>query len=130
MTGGTRVISDGIVIRITAEPGNTFLDRMIAMVEGASRQRTPNEIALGILLAALTIVFIAVVFSLPAMAGYIEDSARSSASVRMAIFSLPVLVSLLVCLIPTTIGGLLSAIGISGIDRLVRRNVLACTDCP
>lgn len=74
VTGGTRVISDGIVIRITAEPGNTFLDRMIAMVEGASRQRTPNEIALGILLAALTIVFIAVVFSLPAMAGYIEDS--------------------------------------------------------
>lgn len=125
VTGGTRVISDGIVIRITAEPGNTFLDRMIAMVEGASRQKTPNEIALGILLMALTIVFIAVVLSLPAMAGYIEDSARALGFRADGHISLPVLVSLLVCLIPTTIGGLLSAIGISGIDRLVRRNVLA-----
>ena len=125
VTGGTRVISDGIVIRITAEPGNTFLDRMIAMVEGASRQKTPNEIALGILLVALTIVFIAVVLSLPAMAGYIEDSARALGFRADGHISLPVLVSLLVCLIPTTIGGLLSAIGISGIDRLVRRNVLA-----
>lgn len=119
------MISDGIVIRITAEPGNTFLDRMIAMVEGASRQKTPNEIALGILLVALTIVFIAVVLSLPAMAGYIEDSARALGFRADGHISLPVLVSLLVCLIPTTIGGLLSAIGISGIDRLVRRNVLA-----
>ena len=125
VTGGTRVISDGIVIRITAEPGNTFLDRMIAMVEGASRQKTPNEIALGILLVALTIVFIAVVLSLPAMAGYIEDSARALGFRADGHISLPVLVSLLVCLIPTTIGGLLRAIGISGIDRLVRRNVLA-----
>lgn len=125
VTGGTRVISDGIVIRITAEPGNTFLDRMIAMVEGASRRKTPNEIALGILLAALTIVFIAVVLSLPAMAGYIEDSARELGFRADGSISLPVLVALLVCLIPTTIGGLLSAIGISGIDRLVRRNVLA-----
>lgn len=125
VTGGTRVISDGIVIRITAEPGNTFLDRMIAMVEGASRRKTPNETALGILLAALTIVFIAVVLSLPAMAGYIEDSARELGFRADGSISLPVLVALLVCLIPTTIGGLLSAIGISGIDRLVRRNVLA-----
>lgn len=125
VTGGTRVISDGIVIRITAEPGNTFLDRMIAMVEGASRRKTPNETALSILLAALTIVFIAVVLSLPAMAGYIADSARELGFKADGSISLPVLVALLVCLIPTTIGGLLSAIGISGIDRLVRRNVLA-----
>lgn len=125
VTGGTRVISDGIVIRITAEPGNTFLDRMIAMVEGASRRKTPNETALGVLLAALTIVFIAVVLSLPAMAGYIADSARELGFKADGSISLPVLVALLVCLIPTTIGGLLSAIGISGIDRLVRRNVLA-----
>ena len=125
VTGGTRVISDGIVIRITVEPGHTFLDRMISMVEGASRQKTPNETALGILLVALTIVFLAVVFSLPAMAGYIEDSARTLGFRAEDRISLPILVSLLVCLIPTTIGGLLSAVGISGIDRLVRRNVLA-----
>lgn len=125
VTGGTRVISDGIVIRITAEPGNTFLDRMIAMVEGASRRKTPNETALGVLLAALTIVFIAVVLSLPALVGYIADSARELGFKADGSISLPVLVALLVCLIPTTIGGLLSAIGISGIDRLVRRNVLA-----
>ena len=125
VTGGTRVISDGIVIRITVEPGHTFLARMISMVEGASRQKTPNETALGILLVALTIVFLAVVFSLPAMAGYIEDSARTLGFRAEGRISLPILVSLLVCLIPTTIGGLLSAVGISGIDRLVRRNVLA-----
>ena len=125
VTGGTRVISDGIVIRITVEPGHTFLDRMISMVEGASRQKTPNETALGILLVALTIVFLAVVLSLPAMAGYIEDSARALGFRVEGRISLPILVSLLACLIPTTIGGLLSAVGISGIDRLVRRNVLA-----
>ena len=125
VTGGTRVISDGIVIRITVESGHTFLDRMISMVEGASRQKTPNETALGILLVALTIVFLAVVLSLPAMAGYIEDSARALGFRAEGRISLPILVSLLACLIPTTIGGLLSAVGISGIDRLVRRNVLA-----
>jgi len=122
VTGGTRVISDRIVIRITSEQGHTFLDRMIAMVEGAERQKTPNEIALGILLVSLTILFVLGVFTLPAFAKYSENAAGQSGVVNL---SLPVLVSLLVCLIPTTIGGLLSAIGISGIDRLVRRNVLA-----
>ncbi|MBL9172911.1 MAG: potassium-transporting ATPase subunit KdpB [Verrucomicrobiales bacterium] len=114
VTGGTRVISDRIVIRITSEKGNTFLDRMIAMVEGASRQKTPNEIALTILLSALTLVFMLVCVTL-----------RPFGLHSGTVFSLPVLIALLVCLIPTTIGGLLSAIGISGIDRLVRRNVLA-----
>lgn len=122
VTGGTRVISDRIIIRVTSEPGHTFLDRMIAMVEGAERQKTPNEIALGILLVSLTILFLLAVFTLPAFATYSENAAGQSGVVNL---SLPVLVSLLVCLIPTTIGGLLSAIGISGIDRLVRRNVLA-----
>ena len=122
VTGGTRVISDRIVIRITSEPGHTFLDRMIAMVEGAQRQKTPNEIALGILLVSLTVLFVLAVFTLPAFAKYSETAAGQSGVVNL---SLPVLISLLVCLIPTTIGGLLSAIGISGIDRLVRRNVLA-----
>ena len=122
VTGGTRVISDRIVVRITSEPGNTFLDRMIAMVEGAKRQKTPNEIALGILLVSLTLLFVLGVFTLPAFAKYSEAAAGQSGVVNL---SLPVLISLLVCLIPTTIGGLLSAIGISGIDRLVRRNVLA-----
>lgn len=122
VTGGTRVLSDRIVIRITSEPGNTFVDRMIAMVEGARRQRTPNEIALGILLVALTVIFLLAVFTLPALARYVEAGAGQSGVVNI---SLPVLVALLVCLIPTTIGGLLSAIGISGIDRLTRRNVLA-----
>ena len=122
VTGGTRVISDRIVVRITSEQGHTFLDRMIAMVEGAQRQKTPNEIALGILLVSLTILFLLAVFTLPAFAKYSETAAGQSGVV---ILTLPVLVSLLVCLIPTTIGGLLSAIGISGIDRLVRRNVLA-----
>ena len=122
VTGGTRVISDRIVIRITAESGHSFLDRMISLVEGASRQKTPNEIALGILLVALTAIFILAVFSLPFFAWYSETAAGQKNAVNV---SLPVLVALLVCLIPTTIGGLLSAIGISGIDRLVRRNVLA-----
>ncbi len=121
VTGGTRVLSDRIVIRITSEPGNTFLDRMISMVEGAKRQRTPNEIALGILLVSLTVIFLLVVATLPFFAHY---SAKASGGQAINT-SLPVLISLLVCLIPTTIGGLLSAIGISGIDRLIRRNVLA-----
>lgn len=114
VTGGTRVISDRIVIRITSEKGNTFLDRMISMVEGAKRQKTPNEIALTILLSALTLIFLLVVVTLKAFGHY-----------SGLIFSMPVLMALLVCLIPTTIGGLLSAIGISGIDRLIRRNVMA-----
>ncbi|MGP8199947.1 MAG: potassium-transporting ATPase subunit KdpB [Limisphaerales bacterium] len=114
VTGGTRVLSDRIVVRITSEKGNTFLDRMIAMVEGARRQKTPNEIALTILLAALTFIFLLVCVTLKPFGIYSN-----------AEFTVPVLVALLVCLIPTTIGGLLSAIGISGIDRLTRRNVLA-----
>ena len=114
VTGGTRVLSDRIVIRITAERGHTFLDRMIALVEGARRQKTPNEVALTILLAALTIVFVPVVVVLQPFAAF------SGVSV-----SVIVLIALLVCLIPTTIGALLSAIGIAGMDRLVQRNVLA-----
>ena len=114
VTGGTTVISDWIKVRITANPGETFLDRMIALVEGAQRQKTPNEIALSILLAGLTIIFMLVCVSLYPFALYGGTS-----------LSLPVLVALLVCLIPTTIGGLLSAIGIAGMDRLVQHNVLA-----
>ncbi|HEV2391569.1 MAG TPA: potassium-transporting ATPase subunit KdpB [Verrucomicrobiae bacterium] len=114
VTGGTRVISDRIVLRVTQEKGQAFLDRMIAMVEGASRQKTPNEIALTILLAALTFIFLLVCVTLKPFGIY-----------SGVLFSVPVLVALLVCLIPTTIGGLLSAIGISGIDRLIRRNVMA-----
>ena len=114
VTGGTTVISDWIKVRITVNPGESFLDRMIGLVEGAHRQRTPNEIALSILLAGLTIVFLLVVVTLFPFALY-----------GGTILSLPVLVSLLVCLIPTTIGGLLSAIGIAGMDRLVQHNVLA-----
>jgi K+-transporting ATPase ATPase B chain len=114
VTGGTRVLSDEIKVRISSEPGQTFLDHMIALVEGASRQKTPNEIALDILLAGLTILFIVVVMTLQAYAIY------AGAAVSVA-----VLLALLVCLMPTTIGGLLSAIGIAGMDRLVQRNVLA-----
>src|SRR3989441_782616 len=114
VTGGTRVLSDEIKIRITSNPGETFLDRMIKLVEGAERQKTPNEIALNILLAGLTIIFLLAVVTLQPFAIY-----------SGAPQSLFVLVSLLVCLIPTTIGGLLSAIGIAGMDRLVQRNVLA-----
>jgi K+-transporting ATPase ATPase B chain len=114
VTGGTKVLSDRIVIRITAERGQTFLDRMITLVEGANRQKTPNEIALTILLCVLTIVFLPVVVALQPFGHY------AGASV-----SVVVLVALLVCLIPTTIGALLSAIGIAGMDRLVQRNVLA-----
>jgi K+-transporting ATPase ATPase B chain len=114
VTGGTRVLSDQIKIRITSNPGETFLDRMIALVEGAERQKTPNEIALNILLAGLTIIFLLAVITLQPFAIY--------SGAPQTIF---VLVSLLVCLIPTTIGGLLSAIGIAGMDRLIQHNVLA-----
>jgi K+-transporting ATPase ATPase B chain len=114
VTGGTRVLSDEVKIRITANPGETFLDRMIGLVEGAKRQKTPNEIALTILLSALTIIFLIVLMSMKAFGIY-----------QSVDFSITVLVALLVCLIPTTIGGLLSAIGIAGIDRLVQKNVLA-----
>jgi potassium-transporting ATPase ATP-binding subunit len=114
VTGGTRVLSDQIKVKITSNPGETFLDRMIALVEGASRQKTPNEIALNILLAGLTIVFLLAVVTLQPFAIY--------SKAPQTVF---VLVSLLVCLIPTTIGGLLSAIGIAGMDRLVQHNVLA-----
>jgi potassium-transporting ATPase ATP-binding subunit len=114
VTGGTRVLSDRIVVEITQEPGQSFLDRMIALVEGAERRKTPNEIALGILLTALTLVFLAVVASLRPFALY--------SGTRISVTTL---IALLVALIPTTIGALLSAIGIAGMDRLVRRNVLA-----
>jgi K+-transporting ATPase ATPase B chain len=114
VTGGTRVLSDQIKVRISSNPGETFLDRMIALVEGAERQKTPNEIALNILLAGLTVIFLLAVVTLQPFAIYSDA--------RQTIF---VLVSLLVCLIPTTIGGLLSAIGIAGMDRLVQHNVLA-----
>ncbi len=114
VTGGTKVLSDRIVVRITAERGHTFIDRMITLVEGANRQKTPNEIALTILLAVLTIIFIPVVVTLVPFADFADASV-----------SVVVLVALLVCLIPTTIGALLSAIGIAGMDRLVQRNVLA-----
>jgi len=114
VTGGTRVLSDRITVRITADPGEGFLDRMIRLVEGAQRQKTPNEIALTILLSALTIIFLVVVITLKFFGIY--------AGVPL---SVTVLIALLVCLIPTTIGGLLSAIGIAGIDRLVQKNVLA-----
>ena len=114
VTGGTRVLSDQIKVRITSNPGETFLDRMIALVEGAERQKTPNEIALNILLAGLTIIFLLAVVTLQPIAIY--------SNAPQTVF---VLISLLVCLIPTTIGGLLSAIGIAGMDRLVQHNVLA-----
>ncbi len=114
VTGGTRVLSDYLIVRITANPGETFLDRMIALVEGAERQKTPNEIALTILLSGLTIVFLLAVVTLQPFAIYSGTS-----------LGIPVLVALLVCLIPTTIGGLLSAIGIAGMDRVIQQNVIA-----
>ena len=114
VTGGTRVLSDWIVIKITSNPGETFLDRMIALVEGAERQKTPNEIALNILLAVLTLVFLLVVVTLQPFAYYAGTE-----------IPIPVLIALLVCLIPTTIGALISAIGIAGMDRLIQHNVLA-----
>jgi K+-transporting ATPase ATPase B chain len=120
VTGGTRVLSDQIKIRITSNPGETFLDRMIALVEGAERQKTPNEIALNILIAGLTLIFLLAVVTLQPFSAYAVGAAGSG-----KIPSVAVLVSLLVCLIPTTIGGLLSAIGIAGMDRVMQHNVLA-----
>ncbi|MCX6145143.1 MAG: potassium-transporting ATPase subunit KdpB [Ignavibacteriales bacterium] len=120
VTGGTRVLSDWLVVRVTAEPGGGFLDRMIKMIEGAKRQKTPNEIALNILLAAFTIIFLVVCITLLPFSIYSVQAAGQGTPV-----SLTVLVALLVCLIPTTIGGLLSAIGIAGMDRLIRHNVIA-----
>jgi len=114
VTGGTKVLSDQIKVEITSNPGETFIDRMIALVEGAKRQKTPNEIALTILLSALTVIFLIAMMSMKAYGLYSGVD-----------FTIAVLVALLVCLIPTTIGGLLSAIGIAGIDRLVQKNVLA-----
>ncbi|GAB3178148.1 K+-transporting ATPase ATPase B chain [Micromonospora palomenae] len=128
VTGGTKVLSDRIVVKITQKPGESFIDRMIALVEGANRQKTPNEIALNILLAALTIIFLLAVVTLQPLAifskGY-QAAALDSGAITDAGVTGVVLVSLLVCLIPTTIGALLSAIGIAGMDRLVQRNVLA-----
>jgi potassium-transporting ATPase ATP-binding subunit len=120
VTGGTKVISDRILVRITTESGNTFIDRMIELVEGAKRHKTPNEIALSILLSGLSIIFLLAVVTLPAFFGYNLSGRPMSQNL-----TIPVLISLLVCLIPTTIGGLLSAIGISGMDRLLQRNVIA-----
>ena len=120
VTGGTRVLSDRIVVEITQDPGQTFIDRIIGLVESASRQKTPNEIALNILLAGLTVVFMFAVVSLQPFAVFAGTSV-----------TVTVLIALLVCLIPTTIGALLSAIGIAGIDRLLQRNVLApCRGAP
>ncbi|HEX2966095.1 MAG TPA: HAD-IC family P-type ATPase, partial [Syntrophorhabdaceae bacterium] len=114
VTGGTRVLSDKIYVRMTASPGESFLDKMIGLIEGAQRQKTPNEIALTILLSAMTIIFLVVIMTLKLFGLYSGIS-----------FSDTVLMALLVCLIPTTIGGLLNAIGIAGIDRMVQKNVLA-----
>ncbi len=122
VTGGTKVISDRILIKITSEPGDTFIDRMIALVEGAQRQKTPNEIALSILLSGLSIIFLLAVATLPSFFKYALKASGLPLSRNLTI---PVLIALLVCLIPTTIGGLLSAIGISGMDRLLQRNVIA-----
>jgi K+-transporting ATPase ATPase B chain len=120
VTGGTRVLSDWLIVRITANPGETFLDRMISMVEGAKRQKTPNEIALNILLAALTIIFLLATVTLLPFSLYSVQAAGQGTPVTVT-----VLVALLVCLIPTTIGGLLSAIGIAGMDRMIQANVIA-----
>src|SRR4051812_30044267 len=120
VTGGTRVLSDWLVVRVSVNPGETFLDRMIAMVEGAKRQKTPNEIALTILLVALTIVFLGVTVTLLPFSLYSVDMAKAGAPV-----SVTVLVALLVCLIPTTIAGLLSAIGVAGMSRMMQANVIA-----
>ena len=114
VTGGTTVLSDWIIVRVTAAPGSTFLDRMIRLVEGAARQKTPNEIALNVLLAGLTIIFLIAVATIPSFVSYAGGN-----------ITIAVLVALFVALIPTTIGALLSAIGIAGMDRLVRFNVLA-----
>jgi K+-transporting ATPase ATPase B chain len=120
VTGGTRILSDWLVVRITANPGETFLDRMIAMVEGAKRQKTPNEIALTILLVAMTLIFLIVIVTLLPFSIYSIETSGSGQPV-----SITVLVALLVCLIPTTIGGLLSAIGVAGMGRMLQKNVIA-----
>ncbi len=120
VTGGTVVLSDRVLIQVTCDPGSSFIDRMIALVEGAKRQKTPNEIALTILLSGLTIIFILATVTLYPYFTYSVSQSATKISL-----SLPILISLLVCLIPTTIGGLLSAIGISGMDRLLSRNVIA-----
>ena len=128
VTGGTRVLSDRIVVTVTQQPGAGFIDRMIALVEGANRQKTPNEIALNILLAALSLIFLLAVVTLQPMAIFAKNhqaAAPDSGAITDTGVTGIVLVSLLVCLIPTTIGALLSAIGIAGMDRLVQRNVLA-----
>jgi len=120
VTGGTRVLSDWLVVRVTTNPGDSFLDRMIGLVEGAKRRKTPNEIALDILLASLTIIFLLVVVTLKPYSAFAVHAAGKGTTI-----SLTILIALLVCLIPTTIGGLLSAIGIAGMDRMIRKNVIA-----
>jgi len=120
VTGGTRIISDWLVVRVSVNPGEGFLDRMIGLVEGAKRQKTPNEIALSILLASFTIIFLTVCITLLPFSLYSIKTAGQGSPITIT-----VLVALLVCLIPTTIGGLLSAIGIAGMDRLIQRNVIA-----
>lgn len=122
VTGGTKVLSDRIIIKITSEPGNTFMDKIISLIEGATRQKTPNEIALTIMLAGLTIIFLLAVVTVPSFYSYSLNASGLNGTDNI---SVPILVSLLVCLIPTTIGGLLSAIGISGMDRLIKHNVIA-----
>jgi K+-transporting ATPase ATPase B chain len=125
VTGGTRVLSDWLVVRVTTDPGEGFLDRMISLVEGAKRQKTPNEIALNILLAGFTIIFLVVCTTLLPYSMYSVEGAAGAQETAAAPVTVTVLVALLVCLIPTTIGGLLPAIGIAGMDRLIRRNVIA-----
>jgi K+-transporting ATPase ATPase B chain len=120
VTGGTKVLSDWLIVQVTTNPGESFLDRMIAMVEGAARQKTPNELALNILLAALTIIFLLATVTLLPFSLYSVTAAGQGSPVTVT-----VLVALLVCLIPTTIGALLSAIGIAGMDRMVQANVVA-----
>src|ERR1019366_761277 len=129
VTGGTRVLSDRIVVRITAGPGKSFLDRMIALVEGASRQRTPNEIALSLVLSAFTLIFLIVTVTIWPMALhaelYMKEFIGADEPVKSLGTDIPTLIALLVCLIPTTIGALLSAIGIAGMDRALRANLIA-----
>src|SRR5262249_24414244 len=128
VTGGTKVLSDKIIVQITQKPGESFIDRMIALVEGANRQKTPNEIALNILLAALTVIFLVATATMQPLAIYskaINPGLADSIALNADGVTGIVQVSLLVCLIPTTIGALLSAIGIAGMDRLIQRNVLA-----
>ena len=120
VTGGTRILSDWLVVRISVNPGEAFIDRMIAMVEGAKRQKTPNEIALTILLVALTIIFLVVTVTLLPMSLFSVEAAKAGEPVTIT-----VLIALLVCLIPTTIGGLLSAIGVAGMSRMMQANVIA-----